>query len=146
VLEIVQHQQEIPLVGDFHDLIQRVPVALFPQTQCPRNSRQQECGVADHRKVNEADGISLGAGSFGHGQRHSRLADSSGASQRQQAHPGLLQEFPCGAALLGAPDQLRGRSWERCQPPVPGMLRGLDVTSIALPRELQEVCAVVIAE
>jgi hypothetical protein len=109
LLDVVEHEEELPLVKKSGDGIERRLRSRLAQPERTRDRGQHELRVHDRSEGNEDDAVRKRRGHvFGDAQSQARLADATRSSERQQANA-IIQEQGADGRDLAIPADQRGQ-------------------------------------
>jgi hypothetical protein len=110
MLEVIEHQQELPLAEGVAKTIEHRPRATFTNIKRSRNDRRHERGITDWRQWDKNDAIREGINQkSGDCERQLGLADATRSSEGEQPHIVTLQERAGRVDLCLAADKARDR-------------------------------------
>ena len=108
MLQVVHHQQDRPLPEERRQRCEGILRRLLAHPHHPGDRRHHQSGIGQRRQIHEPDAIREALRHLLRGgNRQARLADASGADQRQQANVVLGEEAADEGQLVLAPDQSR---------------------------------------
>ena len=112
LLEVVEHQEQVPVAEVPRHAVGQRPVARLPHAEGLRDRRGDEGGVADRGEGDEDDAVGeVAAQLLRDPQGEARLADAAGTGQGQEADAVAAQQVAHGGDL-GVPTD-EGREGDR---------------------------------
>ena len=115
MLDVVEHQQQLPLAERLSQPRTRRIVAPVGEAERRGDGREDHGGIAQRRQVHEGHAVGEGGRHpFGRRDGQPGLAHAAGAAEGQQSYPSPLQQVRNRRDVVLAPDQ--SREWARQRP------------------------------